>query len=165
MSVTINGSDSNVSVPAIAGTSSTAGVYFPSANVVAISTASTQRAVFDASGNFQFDSGYGSAATAYGCRAWILFNGTGTPSITKGGNVSSITDNGIGNYTVNLTNSMPDANYTCVTTPVIYAGVTDAAFVRASAINSSSFSVYAFYFSGTSVLAWDPANCQAAIFR
>ena len=65
----------------------------------------------DASDNLQFNSGYGSTATAYGCRAWVRFNGTGTVSIYGSANVSSITDNGIGNYTVNLTNAMPDTNY------------------------------------------------------
>jgi len=62
-------------------------------------------------GNLKFDSGYGSAATAYGCRAWVNFNGTGTVAIRASGNVTSITDNGTGDYTVNFTNAMPDANY------------------------------------------------------
>ena len=61
--------------------------------------------------NLLFNSGYGSAATAYGCRAWVNFNGQGTVAIRASGNVSSITDTGVGTYTVNLTNSMPDANY------------------------------------------------------
>jgi hypothetical protein len=65
-------------------------------------------------GNFQFNSGYGSVATAYGCRAWVNFNGTGTPAIREDGNVSSITDNGTGDYTVNFTTAMPDANYNAV---------------------------------------------------
>lgn len=64
------------------------------------------------SGDFQMNSGYGSVATAYGCRAWVNFNGTGTIAIRASGNVSSITDNGTGDYTVNFTNAMPDANYT-----------------------------------------------------
>ena len=63
------------------------------------------------SGNLQFNSGYGSVATAYGCRAWVNFNGTGTVAIRASGNVSSITDNGTGDYTVNFTTAMPDANY------------------------------------------------------
>lgn len=63
------------------------------------------------SGNLQFNSGYGSVATAYGCRAWVNFNGTGTVAIRSSGNVTSITDNGTGDYTVNFTNAMPDANY------------------------------------------------------
>jgi len=44
-------------------------------------------------------------------RAWVNFNGTGTPAIRASGNVSSITDNGTGDYTVNFTTAMPDANY------------------------------------------------------
>ena len=63
------------------------------------------------SGNLLFNSGYGSVATAYGCRAWVNFNGTGTVAIRASGNVSSITDNGVGDYTVNFTTAMPDANY------------------------------------------------------
>jgi hypothetical protein len=65
---------------------------------------------------FGFNSGYGSVATAYGCRAWVNFNGTGTVAIRASGNVSSITDNGTGDYTVNFTTAMPDANYSLVGT-------------------------------------------------
>jgi hypothetical protein len=73
--------------------------------------ANTEYARVTFAGLFQFNSGYGSVATAYGCRAWVNFNGTGTPAIRASGNVSSITDNGAGDYTVNFTNAMPDANY------------------------------------------------------
>jgi hypothetical protein len=62
-------------------------------------------------GNLLFNSGYGSAAVGYGCRAWVNFNGTLTVAIRANGNVSSITDNGIGDYTVNFITAMPDANY------------------------------------------------------
>jgi hypothetical protein len=65
----------------------------------------------DVSGNLAFNSGYGSVATAYGCRAWVNFNGTGAVAIRASGNVSSITDNGTGNYTINFTTAMPDTNY------------------------------------------------------
>ncbi len=47
----------------------------------------------------------------FACRAWVNFNGTGTVAIRASGNVSSITDNGTGDYTVNFTTAMPDANY------------------------------------------------------
>lgn len=50
-------------------------------------------------------------APLYACRAWVNFNGTGTVAIRASGNVSSITDNGTGDYTVNFTTAMPDANY------------------------------------------------------
>lgn len=58
-------------------------------------------ALFNASG----------AAPVYACRAWVNFNGTDTVAIRASGNVSSITDNGTGDYTVNFTTAMPDANY------------------------------------------------------
>jgi hypothetical protein len=45
------------------------------------------------------------------CRAWVNFNGTGTVAIRASFNVSGITDNGTGDYTVNFTNALPDANY------------------------------------------------------
>ena len=47
----------------------------------------------------------------FSCRAWVNFNGTGTVAIRASGNVSSITDNGTGDYTVNFATAMPDANY------------------------------------------------------
>lgn len=54
------------------------------------------------------------SAPSYTCRAWVNFNGTGTVAIRASGNVSSITDNGTGDYTVNFTTAMPDANFCCV---------------------------------------------------
>jgi hypothetical protein len=50
-------------------------------------------------------------APLYMCRAWVNFNGTGTVAIRASGNVSSITDNGTGNYTVNFATALPDAGY------------------------------------------------------
>lgn len=54
------------------------------------------------------------SAPIYACRAWVNFNGTGTVAIRASGNVSSITDNGTGDYTVNFTTAMPDVNYATV---------------------------------------------------
>ena len=53
----------------------------------------------------------------YAARAWVNFNGTGTVAIRAAVNVSSITDGGAGNYTVNFTTPMPDANYSVVAMP------------------------------------------------
>jgi len=50
-------------------------------------------------------------APLYMCRAWVNFNGTGVVAIRASGNVTSITDNGTGDYTVNFTTAMSDANY------------------------------------------------------
>ena len=47
-------------------------------------------------------------------KAWVNFNGTGTVAIRASFNVSSITDNGTGEYTANFTTAMPDANYATV---------------------------------------------------
>lgn len=51
------------------------------------------------------------SAPIYACRAWVNFNGTGTVAIRASGNVSGITDNGTGDYTINFTTAMEDANY------------------------------------------------------
>jgi hypothetical protein len=48
---------------------------------------------------------------ANGVKAWVNFNGTGTVAIRASFNVSSITDNGTGDYTLNFTNAMADSNY------------------------------------------------------
>ena len=50
------------------------------------------------------------------CRAWVNFNGTGTVAIRDDFNVSSITDNGVGDYTVNFTSALVDTNYSVLTT-------------------------------------------------
>jgi len=57
------------------------------------------------------------SAPSYTCRAWVNFNGTGTVAIREDGNVSSITDNGTGDYTVNFATAMPDTDYAMVGTP------------------------------------------------
>jgi hypothetical protein len=49
-------------------------------------------------------------------KAWVNFNGTGTVAIRAAFNVSSITDNGTGDYTLNFTNAMADANYSTLAT-------------------------------------------------
>lgn len=54
------------------------------------------------------------SAPIYACRAWVNFNGTGTVAIRGSGNISSITDNGTGDYTVNFTTAIEDTNYSVV---------------------------------------------------
>jgi len=55
-------------------------------------------------------------APMYACRAWVNFNGTGTVAIRASGNVSSVTDNSTGSYTVNFTTAMSDADYSAILT-------------------------------------------------
>jgi hypothetical protein len=73
----------------------------------------TERMRIDSSGNLLFNSGYGSVATAYGCRAWISFNGS-SGAINGSGNVSSVSNNATGDWTINFSTSMPDGNYSIV---------------------------------------------------
>ena len=54
------------------------------------------------------------SAPSYSARAWVNFNGTGTVAIRASANVSSITDNTTGDYTINFTTAMSDANYSVV---------------------------------------------------
>jgi hypothetical protein len=107
-------------------------------------------------------------ATVGVCRAWVNFNGTGTVAIRASFNVSSITDNGTGDYTVNFTTAMTDVNYAVnasagtntLTTPVQigyfkpnfsplsngYVAPTTSA-VRLGMINLSSYDVQHAYVS------------------
>jgi hypothetical protein len=59
----------------------------------------------------QDSAGSGSPAINGLAKAWVNFNGTGTVAIRASLNVSSITDNGTGTYTVNFTNALSDSNY------------------------------------------------------
>lgn len=98
------------------------------------------------------------SAPLYACRAWVNFNGTGTVAIRASGNVSSITDNGTGDYTVNFTTAMPDANYSAVAATNVAAAGTDA---RVSVFTTTSFKIIVV--NNTSQADGDPV-C-AAVFR
>ena len=60
-------------------------------------------------------------APMFACRAWVNFDGVGVVAINSSGNVSSITDNGIGDYTVNFLTQMPHANYSLSAIPSEYS--------------------------------------------
>jgi hypothetical protein len=171
-----------VSAPAITTSGDTnTGIFFPAADTIAFTEGGVEVGRFDSSANFQFNSGYGSVATVYGCRAWVNFNGTtasnlsgtysqtttvvtvtatahglitgnsvyldfttgtavdGTYTVTvtdantftvtqasrttsgnvtlvrntirASGGVSSVADNGTGDYTINFSTAMPDVDY------------------------------------------------------
>lgn len=68
-------------------------------------------------------------------KAWVNFNGTGTVTIRASFNVSSITDNGTGDYTINFTDSMADANYAVVGSSGA-TGVTSASSAIAMCVSS-----------------------------
>jgi hypothetical protein len=110
-------------------------------------------------GDFKMNSGYGSVATAYGCRAWVNFNGTGTPAIRASGNVSSITDNGTGSYTVNLTTAMPDANGAVLA--ITNTDTSTQQSITVEILSSSQYRVRQF----VSAAALDATSVYVAIFR
>jgi hypothetical protein len=77
------------------------------------------------------------------CRAWVNFNGQGTVAIRAAFNVSSITDNGVGTYTVNFATPMPDANYAVTNGKDTSVAGSPATFlvITLPTITTSSFSV------------------------
>jgi hypothetical protein len=91
----------------------------------------------------ELDGAQSGSAPIYAARAWVNFNGTGVVAIRASGNVSSITDNGTGDYTVNFTTAMVDANYVVTATA---GGVSNGAFNRTvedvTARTSSLFRLY-----------------------
>ena len=108
-------------------------------------------------------------------KAWVNFNGTGTVAIRASFNVSSITDNGAGNYTVNFASAMADANYAVAfqnpgaitgTTWSMYAafvtnsGTTTPTLKTASAVRYTHFNPYS-----PNAGAYDAEQCGLAIFR
>ena len=121
----------------------------------------------DSSGNLKFNSGYGSVATAYGCRAWVNFNGTGTVAIRASGNVSSITDNGTGDYTVNFTTALADTNYAAVSMAGQYGGGVNATLGYNLDSNTRTTTAYRIYVvvPSSPTTTTDIANATMAFFR
>ena len=105
-------------------------------------------------------------APIYPCRAWVNFDGTGTPAIRASGNVSSITDNGVGEYTVNFTTAMPDANYSVAATANGNAGSAIMVCTNSTAYNASAPTASACRIQVTSYTANnDCAYVSVAVFR
>jgi len=119
----------------------------------------------DASDNLQFNSGYGSTATAYGCRAWVKFVGTGTVTISDSANVSSVTDTALGRYFVNFTNAFPDVNFSAVVTgqnTTVSGNWPIVSVDRDQTITTSGFGVICYLASGTQ---GDNAQISAMVVR
>lgn len=95
----------------------------------------------------------------YLCKAWVNFNGTGTVAIRASGNVSSITDNATGLYTVNFTNAMTDANFSAVASKLVMSSWTGGIETRNYATGSVGVQVYE---GGANV---DSSFISVAVFR
>lgn len=105
-------------------------------------------------------------APIYPCRAWVNFNGTGTVAINASGNVSSVTDNGTGSYTVNFTTAMPDANYAYSTNAIRGTGGNGDSIPGRNAVattmTTSAFKVETIDSGFSNV---DSENVSVSIFR
>jgi hypothetical protein len=135
-----------ISAPAVAGTNTltlpaSTGTLATTADIPAGYTDADALTLFNASGS----------APVYACRAWVNFNGTGTVAIRASGNVSSITDNGTGDYTINFTTAMPDSNYAITGSAQGLAG-SDIVHFGANG------------YSGSPVIAPATTNCKVGTF-
>ena len=78
-------------------------------NDSAITTAKVNNGAITAA---KLDGAQTGSAPVYACRAWVFFDGTTSPATIKGsGNVTSVTKNSTGNYTVNFTTALPNDDY------------------------------------------------------
>lgn len=100
------------------------------------------------------------SAPVYGARAWCVFDGNavGTNAPTAGGNISTVTRNSTGNYTLNFTTAMPDANFAFSGN----TGSTSNLAVTGSTKTASAFTLIVRDIAGA---ASDTSSVNVAIFR
>ena len=97
-------------------------------------------------------------------KAWVNFNGTGVVAIRASFNVSSITDNGTGDYTVNFTSALVDANYSVTSA----AGGSSANSSYLCIKDNSTFATTSVRLGSNTTngsAATDQTYCCIAIFR
>jgi hypothetical protein len=102
------------------------------------------------------------SAPLYSARAWVNFNGTGTVAIRASGNVSSITDNGTGDYTVNFATAMSDANYSVTGANNWDNGSVNLVFSITN-VATSNYRIRTPY--GINNTFYDPVGVFSAVFR
>ena len=128
----------------------------------------TERMRITSTGDLRFNSGYGSVATAYGVRAWSNFDGS-SGSIGTGrasGNISSVTDNGTGDYTLNFSNAMPDANYAAIGNATsAVGGVVGIAVIPDYPTGTQTTTALRIQSTNTATSKFDAVNYSVAIFR
>ena len=124
------------------------------------------------SGNIKYDKWINDDNSEnYKCRAWVNFNGVGTVAIRASGNVSSLTDLGVGSYKINFTIAMVDANYAASVTGTAGASSGGGASVdtqegggEGANIGATTFFVVRGLTGGTGAMQ-DLEWINAAVFR
>jgi hypothetical protein len=139
------------------------GSSYSTANQIEMFTAGTERMRIKSDGGiFSQPTGGGGLLEQFGCRAWVNFNGEGTPSIRGSGNVSSITDDGTGQFRINFSTALPDLNY------VVCVGASNGTdynnYQLAAPIGHSSTSS-AKVWTGWTNGNYDHSWIQVAVFR
>ena len=102
-------------------------------------------------------------------KAWVNFNGTGTVAIRASSNISSITDNGVGDYTLNFTTALADENYATIMTSRFGSSESNGISAQGprpgSAYSTTAVRVVVTNQLGSSVGMWDADAVYVAIFR
>lgn len=110
-----------------------------------------------------------SGVEVYTAKAWVNFNGTGTVAIRASGNVSSITDGGVGIYAVNFTTAMQDANYSGVVSVSTQGSTPSYAFVVTTGSSTTTYGQHSTTQFGVNTAAggtlFDIETVQIVIFR
>lgn len=98
-------------------------------------------------------------------KAFVAFNGTGTPSISASHNVASITDNGVGDYTVNFSSALASANYVAQITTNQGTVHSVLSYVTTKGTSSFRFKVLANTSGENGVpVAYDASDINVVIF-
>ena len=129
-----------VAAPAVAGTNT---LTLPASTGTLLTTTGSGASLTGIPAPASLSTASGSAPS-YSARAWVNFNGTGTVAIRASGNVSSITDHGTGDYTINFTTAMADVNYTAQLTTYYSSGGAEGEIVcqsYATAPTTSAFRI------------------------
>ena len=108
------------------------------------------------------------SAPIYSCRAWVNFDGTtnvgGFCTIRASGNVSSVADNGTGDYTVNFTTALPDANYSVSYSTGLSGGSSSTMFTRDD-LTARTSSLFRINVRNLSTVAGDSSNVNCTVHR
>lgn len=96
--------------------------------------------------------------------AWINFNGTGTPAANASGNISSITDNGTGDYTLNYTTTLASANYALAGMGVANGGAAVSLAGNTLSVTSKTTGATRIVTTGTDSASYDMVNVSVTVF-